>query len=332
MALALALCVALTLAGRANAAEMVLQGRFVCNDGRSLAGARVELLQIYSRLLPEVPPNVRVAVATHADANGGWRFRVSGSESNWRVRAVLVNADVGVKDFGTPWHHYADTLRTQNNRPLADYGTQVVPGAECRLWRAFKAAADGFRRDTGGGHPAGAITVFDNAPTAGRPFSPYTDVYWPAGHSTVTNIGTPEQPVLRSVALHEFAHTVRHALDGDRAHFLLDSARFGYPRLHYGNSCTRRTNHGFAFNEGWAEYWADEVRPERCANATDFSIERNVAFELKRLDITCQGVDRGRMVAVLAQNPGRIHSMSDFSNALRCVPKPIRRLGKRPPT
>jgi hypothetical protein len=330
-AVALALCVLLITTGSANAATMVLQGRFVCSDGGSLAGARVELLQIYSRLLPEVPPNVRVAVATHADGNGGWRFRVSGSESNWRVRAVLVNSDVGVKDFGIPWHNYADTLRTQNNRPLADYGTQVVRGAECRLWRAFKAAADGYRRDTGGGHPAGAITVFENAPTAGVPFSPYTDVFWPAGYPTIKNIGTTAQPVIRSVAQHEFAHTVRHALDGDRAHFLFDSARFWYARSHSGSSC-RRTNHGFAFNEGWAEYWADEVRPTPCPNnPTDFSIERNVAFELKRLDIRCQGVDRGRMVAVLAQNPGRIHSMSDFSNALGCVTKPIRRLGRRPP-
>src|SRR6476661_1852688 len=156
-ALGLALCALLLTAGSASASTMVLQGRFACNDGGSLAGARVELLQIYTRRLPEIPPNVRVAVATHADANGGWGFRVSGSESNWRVRAVLVNGDVGVKDFGIPWHHYADTLRTQNDRPLADYGTQVVPGAECRLWRAFKAAADGFRADTGGGHPGGAV-------------------------------------------------------------------------------------------------------------------------------------------------------------------------------
>ncbi len=322
-ALGLALCVLLLTTGSASAATMVLQGRFACNDGGSLAGARVELLQIYTRRLPEIPPNVRVAVATHADANGGWGFRVSGGESNWRVRAVLVDADVGVKDFGIPWHHYADTLRTQNDRPLADYGTQVVPGAECRLWRAFKAAADGFRADTGGGHPGGAVTVLENAPTSGVPFSPYTDVFWPAGYSPTKVV----DGATKSVAQHEYAHTVRHALDGNEAHFFFDSGRFWYLRSHSGSACTP-TNHGFAFNEGWAEFWADEVRATPCPNATDFSIERNVAFELKRLVRTCQGVDRGRMVAVLAQNRGRIHSMSDFSNALGCVPRPVKRLGK----
>jgi hypothetical protein len=101
-AVAPALCVPLIVTGSASAATMVLQGRFACNDGGSLAGVRVELLQIYTRHLPEIPPNVRVAVATHADGNGGWGFRVSGSESNWRVRAVLVNSDVGVKDFPIP--------------------------------------------------------------------------------------------------------------------------------------------------------------------------------------------------------------------------------------
>ena len=174
------------------------------------------------------------------------------------MRAVLVNNDVGVKDFPTTWHHYHDTLRTQNNRPLADYGTQVVPGAECRLWAAFKAAADNYRANTGTSNPAGKVTVLDNAPTSGVPFTPYTDVFWPGNYAPIRNIGTADAPVMRSVAQHEFAHSFRHQLDGDKAHFLYDSARFWYLRSHSGTSCDS-TNHGFAFNEGWAEYWADEV-------------------------------------------------------------------------
>lgn len=329
LALSLSLCVALLVTGSASASTMELKGRFACNDGGSLAGVRVELLQIYSRHLPEIPPNVRVARATQADGNGGWGFRVSGSKSNWRVRAVLTNADVGVKDFPIPWHHYADTLRTQNDRPLADYGTQVVPGAECRLWRAFRDAADGYRADTGVGNPGGKVTVFENAPTAGTPFAPYTDVFWPAGFSPVRKIDIGlKAPAMRSVAQHEYAHTFRHALDGGKKHFAIDTLGFWYLRSHDDSSC-EQTNHGFAFNEGWAEYWADEVRVTPCPkNPADFSIERNVAFELKRLQRFCQGVTRGRMVAVLQQNPGRIHSMSDFSNALGCVSKRISHVGR----
>jgi hypothetical protein len=313
---------------------MTLKGRFTCNDGQPLANVRVELMHTKTRLLPEIWPNQTVAAAGRSGPNGEWEWRVRGGETNWRVRAVLVNNDVGVKDFPTTWHHYHDTLRTQNNRPLADYGTQVVPGAECRLWAAFKAAADNYRAATGTSNPAGTVTVLDNAPTSGVPFTPYTDVFWPGNYAPIRNIGTTDAPVMRSVAQHEFAHSFRHQLDGDKAHFLYDSARFWYLRSHSGTSCSG-TNNGFAFNEGWAEYWADEVRPTPCTNSQDFTIERNVAFELKRLQSACVGVTPGRMVQVLAQNRGRIHSMSDFSNALGCVTrKPIKTTGKakRPAT
>ena len=307
----------------AEAVNASIKGRFTCNDGQPLANARVELMHTFSRLLPEVWPNQKVSVATRSGPNGEFAFRVTGGETNWRVRAVLVNNDVGVKDFPAPWHHYHDTLRTQNNRAVIDYGTQVVPGAECRLWRAFKAAADGYRADTGTSSPAGTVTVFDNAITAGVPFTPYTDVFWPGGYAPVPT------------AQHEFAHSFRHQLDGDKGHFTWDSTRFWYLRKHSSTSCDS-TNHGFAFNEGWAEYWASEVTGNRCPNAQDFSIERNVALELGRLQSACR-LTRGQMVQVLVRNRGRIHSMSDFSNALGCVPpipKPIKSTGKakRPAT
>jgi CARDB len=316
----------------AEAADMTLKGRFTCNDGQPLAETRVELMHTKTRLLPEIWPNQTVAGAGRTGPNGEWEWRVRGGETNWRVRAVLVNNDVGVKNFPTTWHHYHDTLRTQNNRPLADYGTQVVPGAECRLWAAFKSAADGYRADTGTSNPAGKVLVLDNAPTSGVPFTPYTDVFWPGNYAPIRNIGTAAAPVMRSVAQHEFAHSFRHQLDGDKAHFTFDSARFWYLRSHSSTSCAS-TNHGFAFNEGWAEYWADEVPATPCTNSQDFSIERNVGFELKRLQSACAGVTRGRMVQVLAENRGRIHSMSDFSNALRCQPppRPIRSTGKARP-
>lgn len=315
----------------AQAVDMTLRGRFTCNDGQPLADMRVELMRTRTRLLPEIWPNQTVQAAGRTGPNGEWEWRVTGGETNWRVRAVLVNNDVGVKNFPTTWHHYHDTLRTQNNRPLADYGTQVVPGAECRLWAAFKSAADGYRADTGTSSPAGKVTVLDNAPTSGVPFTPYTDVFWPGNYAPIRDISTTSTPMMRSVAQHEFAHSFRHQLDGDKAHFTYDSARFWYLRSHSSTSCSS-TNHGFAFNEGWAEYWADEVPATACSNAQDFSIERNVGVELKRLQSACVGVTRGRMVQVLAQNRGRIHSMSDFSNALGCQPRrpPIRSTGRAP--
>ena len=46
---------------------------------------------------------------------------------------------------------------------------------------------------------------------------------------------------------------MRHGLDGDFGHFLGDAATYNYAQSH--NACDH-TNLGFAFNEGWAEFWA----------------------------------------------------------------------------
>lgn len=323
----------LAMSATASAATTDYRGRFVCDDGRPLAGVRVEVFNVFSRQLPHIWPNARMKVAFRADDNGAWAFRVSGGETNWFIRAVLVGAGGGVKNFPLTWHHYADTLRSQNNRPEHNYGTQTVPGRQCKLWRAFQEAANDFAADTGTPNPAGPITVSSGAPTSGVPFAPYTDVWWPSDYAPYRGNGmTSFSPYAggKSVAKHEFAHTFRHFLDGNRAHFLGDSAYYWYLRSHSSTSC-EPTNIGFAFNEGWAEYWADEVQATPCKNASDFRIERNVAFELKRLQQTCRNASRREMVDVLRRR--RVHALSEFATALGCVlPKPIKTTGraKRP--
>ena len=58
-------------------------------------------------------------------------------------------------------------------------------------------------------------------------------------------------------AKHEFAHTVHHSAiyDGDLGHLINDVAMFTYPQYHV---CSEETNYGFAFNEGWAKFWAGQ--------------------------------------------------------------------------
>ena len=61
-------------------------------------------------------------------------------------------------------------------------------------------------------------------------------------------------------AKHEFAHTVRHSYDGDLVHLITDDAtRYRYPQRH---NCSKETNDGFAFNEGWAQFWAGQCISE----------------------------------------------------------------------
>lgn len=296
-----------------------IRGAFACGaDGRPLAGARVELWQMHERWLPKVWPNIALRSTVRANADGGWGFRVSGGESNWFVRVVLVGEHTAVRDFPWPWNWFADTLRSQNDRPLRDYGTQTVPGYQCAVWNGFNDAGVEYRQQVGAPPPQGVTVVQAGAPTAGQPFALYDEVWWPSGHPVQAENGT-------SKAKHEFAHVFRHRLDGDGGHFFGDATYFWYLRHHSGSSC-ERTNSGFAFNEGWAEYWAGHVM-KPCDDPTG-TIERNVAAGLQRLETTCAH-SRARMVQVLAANRGRIHSLEEFEKALKCTR--IRALGKRTP-
>ena len=95
-------------------------------------------------------------------------------------------------------------------------------------------------------------------------------------------------------------------------HFLADVVRYGYTRQH---TCTSRTNAGYAFNEGWAEFWANEC--SRVSSSTDYTIEGNVANALRSLKSSC-GMSDSQMVGILRNNRGRIHSYLDFQRYSGC--------------
>ena len=104
--------------------------------------------------------------------------------------------------------------------------------------------------------------------------------------------------------------------DGSLAHFLRDVVRFGYLRSH---TCSTTSNLGYAFNEGFAEFWADECRyPSSFGSSpTDYTIEGNVANALRNLKRSCGLSDR-QMVDVLRRNAQRIHSFQDFQRLSGC--------------
>lgn len=96
---------------------------------------------------------------------------------------------------------------------------------------------------------------------------------------------------------HELAHVVRRILDGSFVHFVRDVVKYVYTR---NQNCKTRSNEGYAFNEGWAEYWAGEclwpwqrVRPD-----ASYDVEGNVAHALRELQADCGSSD-AQMVATL---------------------------------
>jgi hypothetical protein len=306
-------------------ANTLYKGAFKCSDGRVMAGVRVELWQTHKRWLPEIWPNFVHRNTTRSDANGAWAFRISGDESNWRIRVVLVGEHAAVKDFPWNWNWYTHTLRSQNNVPVRDYGTQVVSGYQCAVWNGFSEAGREYQATLGSAPPQGVTSVVAGAPTAGKPFAPYDVVWWPSGHPVYKRW----RDSTVSTARHEFAHAVRHVLDGSFGHFTFDSGYFWYLRNHSATSC-ERTNSGFAFNEGWAEWWAGQVMEPCETDPNTGLIERNVAAELARLEARC--ASRKLMVGTLAANRGKIHSIDEFSRALGC-PSAVKSIGKpRKPT
>lgn len=310
----------LASAAPSYAATTTYRGAFKCgSDQKPLAGARIELWQTHKRWLPEVPPNFEHRNTTRANEDGAWGFRVSGDETNWRIRVVLVGERARIQDWPWPWNWYTHTLRSQNNAPLRDYGTQVVSGYQCGLYTGFDEASREYQQEVGTPPPHGLTVARAGAPTSGVPFTFYDEVWWPSGKPAIKNgISVPK---------HEFAHVFRHFFDGTPRHFFGDVAYFWYLRNHSASSC-EPTNSGFAFNEGWAEYWSRQVY-RRCENDPNTgTIERNVSAMLKELEDACR-LTRGRMVQVLRDNPGRIHSIDEFAKALNCKPpKPIKKLGR----
>ncbi len=163
-------------------------------------------------------------------------------------------------------------------------------------------------------YPTGDIT----------PFTTLATTYWPRHYSTFGGL----------VTTHEFYHAVRHGYDGDQAHWDWDDVRFLYGRSHgYCDSKhlathDQATREGYAFNEGWSDFaeYAGFVNVPTCIDSLDdMTLEGDVAVRLirleRRLDTLMTGAGlaetpRHRMLAILRDNPGTIHSYDEFCRAV----------------
>jgi hypothetical protein len=153
------------------------------------------------------------------------------------------------------------------------------------------------------------VEAFHNIPPAG-----YYDIEYWSGIWTGTpwtNLDATHWPIHYTtdggrVNSHEFGHSVRHSFDGGQNHFNWDVTRFVYARYH--DLCDS-TNHGFAFNEGWAEFWAGDTGG--CNATLDFEVEGDVANALAQVASCCEAKTAG-LLQTLNFNPGRIHSFDEF--------------------
>lgn len=322
VALAASVLFGVLLVTPAAAQRTVYKGQFQCDDRGTvtpLAGMAVELWKRGESWLPVEWVGSRVAHGfTRSD--GSFSMRTPADEDNYFVRMALRDAHgVHLRDFWGINDWSVDSEGRRNNVATQNYGGMVfsTPGQshKCAIWAGVHGANERFRAETETELPTRGVEIQADAVTAGTPFTPGTSILWPGGYS-VGHGGAGDDSTTR----HEYAHVIRHGLDGDFGHFLGDAATFNYAQNH--EACGR-TNAGFAFNEGWAEFWAERFWPAPdCGRPGDMDTEGNVAAALTELMANCAGGQRRLMVENLRRNPQRIHSFVEFRDLLGC-PIPV---------
>ena len=305
-------------------------GQYLCNDRgvvEPLGGMNVELWKRGWDWLPVELSGSQVAHGFTAP-DGSFKLVSPTDDDNYFVRMVLRDAHhVHLKDFVGINDWSVDTAETHNDQPVRNYGgiefVNAGQSPKCAIWAGVHAANDAFLHEVGTELPSHGVEIDADAVTAGVPFSPFTSIWWPGGFPVGYRGGGDS-----SITWHEYGHVVRAGFDGDLGHFLGDVVTHNYLQTH--ETCNH-TGLGFAFNEGWAEYWAQDFAPAPdCGRPGDMETEGNVAAALTELANNCAEGQRKLMVEVLRNNPGTIHSFAEFKAAMGCplpahgvVPPPI---------
>lgn len=313
------------LAVPAEAARTVYRGQWQCDDRGTIEPLGGIELQLWRRGSPDFLPVEWVGGIDDrgfAAPDGTFSLTSTDGEDNHFVRMALRDdAGVHLKDFWGINDWSVDSGGSRNNVAVRDLGGLLfsTPGQshKCAVWRGFHLAHRDFRDLMGFNPPSGGLLINADAVTAGVPFTPHTTIMWPGGFPVGYGGGGDD-----SITRHEFGHVIRHGYDGDLGHFLGDVVSHNYLQNH--EPCNK-TGLGFAFNEGWAEYWARDYAPApTCAGrvADDYEVEGNVAAALTDLEVNCFSGSRPAMVNILRSNPGVIHSFQEFRAHVAC-PAPL---------
>ncbi len=309
----------------ADAARTVYQGQWQCDDRGTIQPLGGIELQLWRRGSPDFLPVEWVGGIDDrgfANPDGTFALTATDGEDNHFVRMALRDAaGVHLKDFWGINDWSIDSGGTRNNVAIRDLGGLLLStpsqSHKCAVWRGFHLAHQDFRALTGVNPPSGGLLINADAITAGVPFTPHTTIMWPGGFPTGYSGGGDD-----SITRHEFGHVIRHGYDGDLGHFLGDVVTHNYLQNH--EACLK-TGAGFAFNEGWAEYWARDYAPApSCPGraADDYEVEGNVAAALADIETRCYFGRRASLVDILRANPGVIHSYPEFLTHVVC-PTPV---------
>lgn len=284
-----------------------VKGKWTCSNRGAvtpIAGARMELWREISYW-----PDDKIT-SRHLGSDGSYNIGVKASKNFTLYVKLLLHDDNGVEleNWYSPFTWETETSTKGTKAGTVDLGTWQISKdggsgtPKCAIWQGAHNAYGDYRTVVGSRPPSPNYKINADFPCCGTPFTTLDNTRWPSGYATGAGYSTN---------FHEFAHSMRHTFDGNTTHFLGDVARYSYPQFH--SSC-KVTNEGFAFNEGWAEYWAKT--PQTCGDGTNFTQEGNVASALTALE---RCTSRPSMVRVLRESRGGIHSYAQFRSRFLAI-------------
>ncbi len=314
----------LVWAAPAQAERTVFTGQWQCDDRGAVSGLGGIEVQLWRRGDSFWPVEWVGSIDDRGFTNPDGTFRLTATDArdtHFVRMALRDSAGVHLKDFWGSNDWSVDSIGARNDVATRSIGGLLLstPGQshKCAIWQGLHNAHQDFRAITGVNPPSGGLLINADAITAGVPFTPHTTIMWPAGFQA--GYGDPGDD---TITRHEFGHVIRHGYDGDFGHFLGDVLTHNYLQLH--EACNK-TGLGFAFNEGWAEYWARDYGPAPGCDgraADDYEVEGNVGAALAEIEARCYGGNRALMVSILRANPGVIHSFQEFLARVTC-PAPV---------
>ena len=253
---------------------------------------------------------------TYTDDQGLFTLDLYASiDGDYYARLRLFSPEVEVEDADNSSVWSIDTAHQSNSGGLIEVGTIQISrdGGEgtprAAVWQGFRNAAREFPDKFGEAVPGGffKVQIWRGHLT---PLTWYDEVHWAHGYRTGEN-GNPYR-----ATTHEFAHVFRDVLDGPESHWHGDDLLYVYGRGH--GSCiapvTGSANAGFAFHEGWGEFWSNDTT---CCpgDESNQDIEGTVAHDLENLAAKLPGNvsdQRKGMLSVLQRGPNLIHSDEEF--------------------
>jgi hypothetical protein len=294
-----------------------LRGTLRCRAADDTSGAAT------ARALPFVKVRAGEREATTSAAGA---FTIPGDFRAGSVRIQIVyDAPVTAAGVSTPLRVMDELHRARSEtvtRTARLAGGQLTAGdiqltsVDCELWRLGADVLADYHDAVGRTPPARQLRIKRwSAVWGGTPYTYYDHIvlgtnYGAAG--TARDVGRR-----RGTMFHEFGHSIRHVADGSEAHWGWDNFRWAYARNHRG---CETFNTQYAFNEGWASYWAAErgasgagtcSKPAAFVDWTEDMIAGRLVTLARALSADPR-VRARKMVEVLERNPRTIHSLRDF--------------------